>query len=228
MSRYGKKRRSTERQIGMSFISEKNFYMFFWLFIIGSVVGFILEGIWVIFCEGRWEHHSGLIWGPFCIIYGIGTAGMYAVLKLIKVDSIVIQFFACALCGSVVEYIASFLQELFFNSYSWNYSVHQYNLSGRVSLDMAAIWGFLGIVFSRLILPPMRGLIMKIHGRAGFAATWFLVVFMILNFAFSAAAVNRWRARISDEKPQGKFEEFIDIVYDDEKMNRLYPNLHFK
>ncbi|MBQ8345061.1 MAG: hypothetical protein IJY42_02210, partial [Clostridia bacterium] len=39
----------------------------FWLFLFGSVLGFLLEGVWSIFKRGQWDNHSATVWGPFCI-----------------------------------------------------------------------------------------------------------------------------------------------------------------
>ena len=44
----------------------------FWLFFLGSIAGFVLEGLWRIILVGHWENHSATVWGPFCIVYGIG------------------------------------------------------------------------------------------------------------------------------------------------------------
>lgn len=49
----------------------------FWLFMIGSVLGVILEGIWCLIRAGHWETHVVSMWGPFCIIYGFGAVGLY-------------------------------------------------------------------------------------------------------------------------------------------------------
>ena len=43
----------------------------FWLFVIGSIVGYIYEMIVVLVQKGYFESRQGLIYGPFTPIYGI-------------------------------------------------------------------------------------------------------------------------------------------------------------
>ena len=44
----------------------------FWLFILGSILGYIFEMIVVLFQKGYFESRQGLIYGPFTPVYGMG------------------------------------------------------------------------------------------------------------------------------------------------------------
>ena len=35
----------------------------FWLFMLGSILGYLLEGFWCILTKGHWEHHAATLWG---------------------------------------------------------------------------------------------------------------------------------------------------------------------
>ena len=63
-----------------------------WLFVIGSAVGFVLEGLWCVLRTGRWESHSATIWGPFCIIYGVGAVAVYLLSAFLKNRGVLLQF----------------------------------------------------------------------------------------------------------------------------------------
>ena len=76
----------------------------FCIFMIGSILGFILEGIWHIIRKGSWESHSATVWGPFCIIYGIAAAVLYVGAIFLKDKNILLQFAVCAFAGSFIEY----------------------------------------------------------------------------------------------------------------------------
>ena len=56
----------------------------FWIFIIGSILGYIFEMIVVLFQKGYFESRQGLIYGPFTPVYGIGGIAYYITFKLIK------------------------------------------------------------------------------------------------------------------------------------------------
>ncbi len=63
----------------------KELIIVFWLFIIGSILGYIFEMIVVLFQKGYFESRQGLIYGPFTPVYGIGAIIYYLILrKIIK------------------------------------------------------------------------------------------------------------------------------------------------
>ena len=56
-----------------------SYYDLFWMFVFGSVTGFLLEGVWSAWRFGAWANHSATVWGPFCIVYGAGMVAVYLV-----------------------------------------------------------------------------------------------------------------------------------------------------
>ena len=104
------------------------------LFFFGSIIGFILEGLWCILKRGHWENHSATVFGPFCVIYGFGMVAFYLLSLFTNRKNLFIQLILSGLVGSGLEYIASFFQEKLFGSTSWDYSDHAFNLGGRISL----------------------------------------------------------------------------------------------
>ena len=144
----------------------------FWLFLFGSVAGFILEGLWCVLRKGTWESHSATVWGPFCIIYGFGAVAVYLIASGLKQKNLPMQFTLFSITGALVEYFGSMFQELVFGSTSWDYSSHFMNIGGRVSLKMTLIWGILGIAFVRFVFPTLVRLLGKMEGRLGESAVW--------------------------------------------------------
>lgn len=204
-----------------------NYYSLFWLFILGSVVGFVLEGLWCIINNGYWESHTATVWGPFCIIYGIGAVVVYLLSALLKNRGILIQFIIFTLSGTVVEYFGSLFQEMLFGTVSWDYSGHFLNLGGRVSLQMAVIWGVLGILFIRVIYPAINKLFYKISGKGWRILCILLSVFMAINLIVTSAAIYRWRARANNIDAGNTITEWIDNTYNDQRMSELFPNMQF-
>ena len=49
----------------------------FWLYMIGNILGFLMEGFWCKLKYGKWESHVVSMIGPFCLIYGFGAAIFY-------------------------------------------------------------------------------------------------------------------------------------------------------
>ena len=205
-----------------------DFTSLFLLFMVGSVLGFILEGIWHRIKLGIWESHSAVVWGPFCIIYGIGAAAVYLLSCCLWKKSMFLQFLAFSFSGAAVEYFSGLLQELCFGSISWDYSRHVLNIAGRVSLQMALFWGILGILFIRYIFPCLSRLFDKLHGKSIKTPCFVLAVFMVVNIIVSAAAVLRWRERQSNIPVSNQIEVFLDEHYNDDTMKKIYPNMQFQ
>lgn len=202
----------------------------FWLFLIGSVIGFILEGLWAITQRGGWENHSATVWGPFCIIYGIAAAALYCLSMLLKGKNILTQFLVCALAGSALEYFASLFQEICFGSTSWNYSDQFLNIGGRVSLKMTLIWGILGVIFTRYIFPVFRKVLQKMHGNYWNILCILMSIFMTVNLLVTSCAVLRWRRRLNSDEAlpvSNPMEEFLDENYGNDEMSEIFPNMMF-
>lgn len=48
-------------------------YELFWIFFIGCFLGVVIESIWCLVTRGYYESRSGLIYGPFNLVYGFGV-----------------------------------------------------------------------------------------------------------------------------------------------------------
>lgn len=201
------------------------FTKIFYLFVIGSFVGTVLETIWAVIVEGHFEFRVGMVYGPFIPVYGGGACFLTIVLyKLYKLNDTLIYAIS-AVVGATFEYICSWLQETFLGTVSWDYSNTPFNFNGRTNLMYALIWGFLGLVWVRYLYPFAAKLIEKIPKRAGSILTTFLIIFMIFNSVMSVAAVWRWEQRDDGIEAQSSFEMYLDKYFDDDKMEMLFPHM---
>lgn len=199
----------------------------FWLFTLGSLAGFVLEGVWCIIHYDGWESHSSLVWGPFCIIYGIGAVALYLLAGTLHRSNPVIQFIVFSLAGSFVEYFGSLAQEAMFGSTSWDYSNHALNIGGRVSLQMTLLWGVIGVAFVWLVFPLLNALFEAMHGTLWSAICVVASVAMLANLAVSAAAIVRWEQRTEGQPATNRIEQTLDRAYGDVFMTRNYPKMTF-
>lgn len=200
----------------------------FWLFAIGSVVGFLLEGIWCVLHKGRWENHAALLYGPLCVIYGVGANVIYWTCQRWAAEPLGIQLIVFALAGSAVEYLLSALQEAVFGSVSWDYSDRSMNLHGRICLQMSLIWGFLGLVFSGLVFPGLRVALRWMYNPPVIGLTLVLFVLLAADAVLSALAVLRWRQRKLEVPAQSGLTRWLDAHYPDDRMEKVYNNMEFR
>ena len=201
------------------------FTKLFYLFVIGSFIGTILETIWAFCVDGHFEMRVGMVYGPFIPVYGGGACFLTAALyKLYKLNDTLV-FVISAFVGAGFEYFCSWLQEQMFGTVSWDYSDTPFNLDGRTNLMYALIWGFLGLVWVRYLYPGTAKLIEKIPKRAGAIITTFLIVFMAFNGFMSVTATARWTQRTEGVPASNSFEEYLDEKFDNEKMEFLFPGM---
>ncbi len=200
----------------------------FWLFFFGSAIGFVLEGLWDVLRLGVWGNHSALVWGPFCIIYGVGMAGAYLIFSALQNVPWWGKFFTYAIAGSALEFCGSLAQERVFGTVSWDYSHHAFNLAGRVSLQMTLIWGVLGLAFSYLLFPHVAPFLSKLRTRVFRFVCGACSVFMVANLLVSAASIMRWRERANEPEASNAVEAFLDQRYPDARMESLYSNMTFR
>lgn len=205
-----------------------NGYKLFLILFVGSFAGVVIELLWCFLRHGYFESRSGLVYGPFNLVYGFGALGLSLVLYNYRNRSAIYSFIGGFVTGSVVEYLCSFFQELMFGSTSWDYSAVPLNINGRICLLYSIFWGFLGVFWIKSVYPRFSVWVMKIPNSIGKTLVWLLLVFMIFNSVVSAVAVFRWSERVEGKAPGNAFESFIDKRFTDERMQRIYPNMEFQ
>ena len=210
-----------------SFAAGTNFYKIALVCIAGSFAGVVVEVLWCLFRNGYIESRSGLVYGPFNPVYGIGAVVLTLTLYRYRNRSASISFFGGMIVGSVIEYLLSWGQETLFGSTSWDYSHMAFNLNGRICLVYSMFWGILGVLWIKSIYPRTAQLILKLPNRLGKALTWALTVFLVLDCCVSLLAVGRWAERIQGEPPSSAVDTLLDERFPDERMERIYANMEF-
>ena len=196
----------------------------FWIFIIGSILGYIFEMIVVLFQKGYFESRQGLIYGPFTPVYGIGGVVYYIVFKLIKTRNKGKVFLISMILGGVTEYIASYVQEKVFGTVSWDYSNLLFNINGRTSLLHCTYWGIAGILYILCIESKIEKLRENINKFGFKMLTTVLSIFMIFNIMISCLAAERQEDRRYNIQAQSKLDVFLDKYYPDEYMDKIFAN----
>ncbi len=202
----------------------KELIIIFWLFIIGSILGYIFEMIVVLFQKGYFESRQGLIYGPFTPVYGIGAIIYYLVLNQVKTRNKLKIFFITMILGGATEYISSFIQEKAFGTISWDYSYLIFNLNGRTSLLHCTYWGIAGVLYVTFIEPLIEKLRLIIDTKSLKIITIFVSIFMIFNIQISCFAADRQFERRKNIEPENRLDMFLDKYYPDEYMNQIFTN----
>ena len=200
----------------------KKIVKLFCVFVIGSIIGYLLEMIVGFVQNGHFVSKQGLIYGPFSQVYGIGLVIYYLVIPNNKKN---IEIFLISMfLGGIVEYIFSYLQETFFGTISWDYSNLLFNINGRTSLLHCIYWGIGGILFSKYIRPQI-GKIDLLYPKMWFKVLIiFLAIFLLFDIIISSLACKRQEERKEGIEPKNNIEIFLDKTYTDEVLNEIYSN----
>lgn len=196
----------------------------FWIFLIGSILGYGIEMIVGLVQNGHFVSRQGLLFGPFIQVYGVGLVAYYLVISNIKKKSYIKIFFITMLLGGIVEYLFSYFQETWFGTISWDYSNLLFNIHGRTSLLHCLYWGIGGVLFVRFILPLIRNLNEWCKNTNFRFITAFLVLFIIFDIVMSGMAGSRQLERKNNIAANGYIDNFFDEYYPDEKLEQIYSN----
>ena len=196
----------------------------FWIFLIGSIIGYGLEMIVGLVQNGHFVSRQGLLFGPFIQVYGVGLVAYYLVISNIKKKSYIKIFFITMLLGGIVEYLFSYLQETWFGTISWDYSNLLFNIHGRTSLLHCLYWGIGGVLFVRFILPLIRNLNEWCKNTNFRYITAFLVLFITFDIVMSGMAGSRQLERKNNIAANGYIDNFFDEYYPDAKLEQIYSN----
>ena len=196
----------------------------FWIFLIGSIIGYGLEMIVGLVQNGHFVSRQGLLFGPFIQVYGVGLVAYYLVISNIKKKSYIKIFFITMLLGGIVEYLFSYLHETWFGTISWDYSNLLFNIHGRTSLLHCLYWGIGGVLFVRFILPLIRNLNEWCKNTNFRFITAFLVLFITFDIVMSGMAGSRQLERKNNIAANGYIDNFFDEYYPDEKLEQIYSN----
>ena len=96
--------------------------------------------------------NRGFLYGPLCPIYGCGALILIIFLEKYRNNSLKL-FIYSAVIFSVFEYLTSYVLEVLFHSFWWDYTNDFFNLNGRISIFYSFTWGISSIIFVGHIYP---------------------------------------------------------------------------
>lgn len=203
----------------------KEFIIIFWIFIIGSISGYVFEMLDVFFQKGFFETRKGLIYGPFIPVYGIGAVIYYMILKNMQNKGYLKIFLITMILGGITEYVCSYIQEKVFGTISWDYSYLIFNINGRTSLLHCTYWGIAGVLFTKYIIPFIENLKLKLNKNSLRILTGIFSIFIIFDICISWMAVERQSERNKNIEPENSIDIFLDNYYSEEFLSTIFTNM---
>lgn len=149
----------------------KKYYLCFMMY---SVIGWLYEVILEVFIYKWGFSNRGVLFGPYCPIYGVGALIFILIVGRILKDKkrkdkillIPVVFILCMVIATSIELIASYLCEWLLGSWPWQtYVDYKYNFQGRIALSPSLRFGLGGILFLYIIQPLYERLYSKLSNK---------------------------------------------------------------
>lgn len=211
-------------------------HQLFWYFIIFSILGLIIETVYCYITSGVLESRKGLIWGPFCPVYGVSAAILLLFLNKYKEKNIIWLFIYGFIVGSIAEYILSYGLEAIYGMRFWDYGYSKINLNGRICLQYSIYWGILSVILIKFIKPLIDKMIDKIPMKTRNVIEIGIFIFLIFDCIFTVWGIQTYENRILNQnsiiiKSGDNFsiKTYIEENYfTNERMSKTFPNLRIK
>ncbi len=196
-----------------------------WLFILGCLLGFVLETAWYYIKHGVFINKQGLLYGPFKPIYGFGLDLIVLAMYKFQDKNIIVKFLIGFVVGSLFEYISSLFQEYVLGTATWSYASFNYNIGGRIYLPYCLAWGIIGVLCINYVYPYFKKIAGKCPEKIGNILTVLVSIFMVINISLSALAILRYQERTNKIEASNIVFKQIDKLYPDELMKKKFPKL---
>lgn len=202
----------------------KKIIYYFWTFIIGSFLGYIVEIIWCFLKTKHYQNRKGLLHCPIIPIYGIASFLIALSINLLNISQKFQIFLLGFLISSCVEYISSVIQEKAFGTISWDYSNYPLNLNGRINLIYSILFGLITIIWYDVCYLPLTNIFPSFNSDYLIVITILVFIYVLYDVIISIIASYRANERRQNISRNSKFFKYIDKKYNDSVMNKIFPS----
>ena len=213
-------------ETGKGFIA-LNFFNLFWIFVVCCVLGLAIETAYhfAVVDPGHYQDRAGLLFGPFSPIYGFGAVLMTVALNRFHDKNVVLIFLVSAVIGGAFEYLTSWFMQFAFGIVAWDYSGTFLSIDGRTNGMFMAMWGVLGVVWIKLLLPWMLKIVNLIPWNWRYAVTTVCAALMIADGGLTLLALDCWYQREAGRTPDNAIEEFCADHFDNAYMTQRFQSM---
>ena len=128
------------------------------LFVIGSLIGWVIELFFRRFVSQKKWMNPGFLTGPYLPIYGFGVLVLYAVSNIPlgitnQIVDIIVRILIIGVAMTVVEFIAGLIFIKGLKVKLWDYSNRKGNIMGIICPSFSLIWLVVGSLYYFLLNP---------------------------------------------------------------------------
>ena len=169
-------------------------YQLFWLFLAFSFLGWCLEVAATAVRLGQYRGR-GVRHGPLCLVYGITGCLITIALRELSGGWFFLFLFS-ALYATVVEWIAGHLLEHYSHTRWWDYSDRKLNLDGYICLSASVVWGALGLVTVKWLVPLLMRLYQLVPAGLAHVLLWIFALLLVIDLLGTALTLGGLRYKL--------------------------------
>lgn len=169
-------------------------YQLFWLFLAFSFLGWCLEVAATAVRLGQYRDR-GVLHGPLCLVYGITGCLITIALRELSGGWFFLFLFS-ALYATVVEWIAGHLLEHYSHTRWWDYSDCKWNLDGYICLSASVVWGALGLVTVKWLVPLLMRLYQLVPAGLAHVLLWIFAILLVIDLLGTALTLGGLRYKL--------------------------------
>ena len=160
-----------------------------YFFLIGAFAGWLLECVFKYFSK-NFRATPGILNTPFCILYGLGTLVLSVIITKVT-NNFWLLFFLSMLVLTVMEYITFILLQKVYGVKLWDYRDMTFSINEKVCLEFALVWGLLGALYIKYVLPIITNFYVRAQGMALSVSVYLLFGIVVVDFLFSSYVLIR-------------------------------------
>lgn len=198
----------------------------FWLFLVGSVAGVIIEGLFCLIAKGHWETHVVSVLAPYNILYGLGVVLFYVGAIKLQHKPLAIQIVIMTAFATALELLCGLLLRHVLGMRAWDYSHSFMNYKGIICLGFSVAWGTAAYVFAKLS-PRIEVLLKHCTGKPWRMACTALSLVMVLDLCMTGTSILRWSERHYGIPAQTEMQKELDTEAPDDWMQKRFVEWRF-
>ena len=223
--------RKAEHQVRDEFLDhlKLGWYQIVMVFFIGSILGLILEEVWMFISAGVTESRVGLVWGPFSPLYGVGAVLLTLVtfkLRQAHASGLVV-FLVSMVVGGLLEQLTGWGMETFMGAVSWDYIAGGVPgaITKWVAVPFLFFWGILGYAWYKMIMPDLLWALGIPTTRRKAIFVTLLSIYLIADIFMTIMCFERRAERDAGIPPSNAFEEWVDENFNNNFMSERFQNM---
>lgn len=205
-----------------------NFFNLFWVFIVASVIGLLVETGYRFFAFNILEDRAGLLWGPFSPIYGIGAVLATIALNRLWNKKAWLVILVSAIVGCTCEWFVSWYFQTVFGISAWDYTGSIGTIDGRTDISHAIVWGIYGFLWIRLFLPVIMKFVDSIKPKWRAILTSMFFIIIMFDSIMTLMAIDCWSQRKNGNEPQDTVQVFFAENFNDDYMAQRFQTMTIK